>query len=218
MKTKTEISVILIVIAMALVSIFVFTNAPMKARADAPAQSPPYTVTVSFTDTHGNAIGNKKLYKTDSNGKYGLSIVTITGYTFKSSTLPLAGRIEKDTELTMIYEPVKLQVKVIYVDEEGIAIKGAPNKTYTLTLYDYLQLDLRDVKIEGYRYAGDKEIIPVTTVGDITVKLTYVKETQEGCAASVGGASVAFFAALSGLIVTGIIIRNWRSKKCSGDL
>ena len=180
-----------------------------------PAQSPPYTVTVSFKDADGNAIGNKKQYKTDANGKYGLSIITITGYTFKTSTLPLAGRIEKDTELTMIYEPVEFQVKVIYVDEEGVAIKDAPNKTYTVTVYDYLQLDLRDVKIDGYRYVGDKEIIPITAVGSTTVKLTFVKETQEGCASAVGYGSAAFFAGLSGLIVAGIIIRNGRSKKCS---
>ena len=213
MKTKTEISAILIFIAMALVSIFAFPKATQSARADTPAQSPPYTVTVSFTDTNGNAIGNDKQYKTDARGKYNLPIVTITGYTFKTSTLPLAGSIEKDTELTVIYEPVGLQVRVKYVDEEGVAI--APGKTYTVTIYDYLQLDLRDVKIEGYRYAGDKEIIPVTAVGNIDVKLTFVKETQGGCASALGYESAVFFAGLSGLIVAGIIIRTGRLKKCS---
>lgn len=210
MKGKTKSLAILILVFMAFAIALAVPETPQNAFA---STSPPYIVTVSFKDADGNSIANNKQYKTDANGKYSLSIVTITGYTFKTSTLPLADRVSENIEITMIYEPIKLQVKVIYVDTEGVAIKGAPNKTYTITLYDYLQLDLTEVKIEGYKYVGDKEIIPVTAVGNITVKLTYAKEEKEGCGSTVG-LDASFYAVVVCLMAMGLFIKGRRAKKC----
>ena len=210
MKSKTKSLAILILVFMAFAVALVAPKRPQIASA---STTPPYYITVSFKDSNGNSIANNKSYKTDANGKYSLSIVTITGYTFKTSTHSLADRIDQDIEITMVYEPVKLQVKVIYVDTEGVAIKGAPNKTYTITLYDYLQLDLTKVKIEGYKYVGDKEIIPVTAVGNITVKLTYAKEEKEGCASTVR-LDASFYAVVVCLMAMWLFIKGRRAKKC----
>lgn len=210
-KLKTTIVFILALVAM-IITILSISFEPKTASAS----SAPYTLTVVYKDRDGNAVANNKYIKTDGNGKYNLSIVNITGYSFFTSSIPMAGTLTEDSTITMIYEPVKLQIKVIYVDEQGVAIKGAPNKTYYVTLHDYMQLDLTKVKIDGYRYSGDNEIIPITTVGGTTIKLTYVKDdgAREGsCSSSFNGNEFGLIAVgLSSLAILGILLKIRRRK------
>ena len=209
MSAKLKLTAILTLVLIAFAIVIGIPKSPVSVNADS---TPPYTITVSFKDVYGNSVANNKEYKTKADGKYSLSLVTITGYTFKYSTKALAGTATSDIEMTFVYEPIKLQVKVIYVDEDGVSIKGAPHKTYTVTLHDYLQLDLTKVEIDGYTYVGDKEIIPVTAVGNITVRLTYRKD-EEGCSSAFSdNGFIALGTGLVSLAIAGAIIKIRRRK------
>ena len=127
-------------------------------------------LTVKYIDEDGKSLALDEVITTKNGGQYTLGIKTITGYAFKSSSIPVVGTIYEDTTLYMTYKENKLKLTVKFEDEEGNTLKNA--KVYSTTLRTLLTLDLREIGvIEGYTYTGNSQIIDVEIVGNATLTL-----------------------------------------------
>ena len=154
---------------------YYFLNAP-----EAPAE---HTVTVSYVDQNGNTLADSQTMTGEAGSAYDVTEAAgkeIEGYEIAEVRGEVAGVLDSDVEITVVYAPKTYTLRVEYVDQTGLMLADPYMQEGVAHGTEYDVTDQTEKEFEGYRFistAGGS--LQGTMENDVTIRVIYEKLTYD---------------------------------------
>lgn len=141
-----------------------------------------YDITVRYLNEKGRELGAATSVSCNfEDGQYTITPPSFMGYTYQSADYPLTGNATDDMTITLSYAPTEYTITLKFMDCDENEI--ADERTIKVKYNDIYTIEETEIQIDGYTFIESSRRLQGTVMGDMTITLTY--EKQSGCGSTV---------------------------------
>lgn len=141
-----------------------------------------YDITVRYLNEKGRELGAATSVSCNfEDGQYTITPPSFMGYTYQSADYPLTGNATDDMTITLSYAPTEYTITLKFMDCDENEI--VDERTIKVKYNDIYTIEETEIQIDGYTFIESSRRLQGTVMGDMTITLTY--EKQSGCGSTV---------------------------------
>ena len=146
-----------------------------------PVQATEHTVTVHYMDQNGKKLADSQVITGAEGSSYDVTEATgkeIAGYEIAEIQGEVTGTLDRDVEITVIYQPKTYTLRVEYVDQAGLTLADPYVQENIAHGTEYDVTAQTEKEFEGYRLVGTAGgFLQGTMENDVTIRVIYEKQT-----------------------------------------
>lgn len=140
-----------------------------------------HTVTVNYVDQDGKKLSDPTVITGVDGSEYDMSDAAgkvIEGYEIAEVQGEVTGTLDRDVEITVIYQPKTYTLRVEYVDQAGLTLADPYVQENIAHGTEYDVTAQAEKEFEGYRLVGTAGgFLQGTMENDVTIRVIYEKQT-----------------------------------------